>query len=419
MDEKQKLNAPPSFRWWMLILNVLAYGQFFMTIQIPGAFSEYIITDLGISATQIALFSTVALALFAFTSTVGANMAAKLGLKKTVAIGIIVNIAGALLILLLGKSYFGYMVCRVIQGFSGGIIASSMLSSTSLWFPIKQRALASGILLGILGVGFSIATFFAPRMIAAGMTWQMGACLLTAIPGVIIALLYYVTAKAVSDMYPGYSAIAEMLPPVEQGNSPAVDIETLPRSMSEVTKTSKFWCTAFAGFASGWLTYAFPAFLGGLLIQDLHIDSSAATAILSATFFVTFVASPLGGIISDNVFKGMRWQTVFIGNILTVVTLLILLRVQSGPLLSIVLMLAYGSVAMCTGPYWALPSEIVHPSVAGNSAGLINILANIGSLSVATVLAFVASITGTYFVCLWICVIIAAISAICMLRVRQ
>jgi sugar phosphate permease len=418
MSEREMLLNAPRFRWIMLILNVFAYGQFFLTVQIPYAFSTYIMADLSLSATQVSLFTTTILGMFAFTGSLGAKIATRVGLRKCVALGIMTNIAGALLILILARSFPGYLVCCAIHGFSGGIICSSMISSTTLWFPVRQRGLATGILLGILGVGFSIATFFAPRLISSGLSWQISACLLTTIPGAVIAIIYFVFAKQVDEVYPGHGSVAEMLPSVKQQAASSKDEGELPKTMTTLYHTRTFWFAAACAFISGCMSYGFPAFISGFLIQDKGLSVSLATSVASVTFFVTLFGSPLGGIISDSVFKGKRWQTVALGSVMIAVMLLIA-AFTTGPALTIALVLAYMASSMCVGPYWAIPAALVHPSIANDSAGILNVFGNTGGFTIGFILTALAAWAGTYYICLYVSVALAVVSAICITFVRR
>ena len=172
----------------MLLLNILAYGQFFLTVQIPTVFSSYITADLGVSAMTVSLCGTIILGVFALTGGFGARLVAKFGLKLSICIAIIVNIIGALLILVIGHSFPGYAVCCAIEGLSGGLICGPITTINTYWFPIRERGIASGILLGILGVAFSIDTFFAPKIMASGVAWQTGASLLAAVGAYLVTM---------------------------------------------------------------------------------------------------------------------------------------------------------------------------------------------------------------------------------------
>lgn len=415
---KRVLEHPPGFRWMMLLLNVLAYGQFFLTVQVPVAFSSYIMEDLGLNATKTSLFYTIIMFMFAVTGSACAKLADKFGLRKAVALGILVNIIGSLLIPVIGKSFIGYAVCCAIQGLCGGILCSNMVSSTALWFPVRQRGLASGILLGILGVGFSIATFFAPRLIAAGFSWQMGACLISLVPAVIIMILYYVFARQVNEVYPGNTSVAEMLPEEKKEKSSEKVASDLPKTMSELTHTKMFWFASICAFVNGCMSYGFPAFVNGLLVQDKGLDPALATMVTSITFFVTIFGSPLGGIISDQIFKGSRWQTVSLSLSLIAVMLVIVVLTNGMPLV-VAMILAYLSVSMVTGPYWAVPPVLGDPAIANDASGIINVFGNLGGCTIGFVLTALASAAGNYFICLYVTIALAILGAISMTFVKR
>lgn len=428
MKSIETMDKSPNFRWVMLLLNVLAYGQFFLTVNVPIAFRPYIMRDLSIGMTQAQLFNTIMMVMFAFIPGIGAKIAMKVGLRKNVAAAIICNIVGALLIPVIGHSFFGYGICCVLQGLCGGLMAGSMISSTSLWFPERQRGLAAGILLGILGVGFSIATFFAPRMIAAGLSWQMAAALLSAVPAAVILVIYYIFAREVSEVYPGVTAISELIAPQKMANecgekrkrsadSPKAGVER-PATMAALRRTRMFYFSAFAGFVSGCMSYGFPVFVSDLMTQDKGMDPMMATTISSITFFVTIIAAPLGGIISDRIFKGMRWQTVCLSNALIVVTLLAA-AFSNGVVLAVCMISAYFVAALSLGPFWAMPAELGTEAIATEVAGIINVFGNTGGVVIGFVLTALAALTGTYYTCLGICVILAAVNAYGITTVKR
>lgn len=416
MSETTTLSSAPSFRWFMLLLNILAYGQFFLTVQIPTVFSSYITADLGVSAMTVSLCGTIILGVFALTGGFGARLVAKFGLKLSICIAIIVNIIGALLILVIGHSFPGYAVCCAIEGLSGGLICGPITTINTYWFPIRERGIASGILLGILGVAFSIDTFFAPKIMASGVAWQTGASLLAAIPSIAIVIIYFLFAREVAQVYQGRLTVAEMLP-AEAETSPKSNVENLPKSMDELKKHSYLWFAVICGFITGANVYGFPSFVNGLLLEK-GIDMALANGVASITFFTSILGSPLGGLISDKVFKGSRWQIVCIGNIVIAASLLIV-AVSGGTLLAVFMVIAYAAVSTVMGPFWAIPPELGHPSIAAEASGFCLIFGNLGGTIIGFVLTAVASATGTYYMPMFICMGMAVVSALLVSRIKR
>ena len=88
MAEIKKLDKAPAFRWWALIMNMLAYFYFFVTINVlyglMDANSNYVVQEvLGISETQFSLLTTAVMITFAIVPTLGAKIASIVGNKNS------------------------------------------------------------------------------------------------------------------------------------------------------------------------------------------------------------------------------------------------------------------------------------------------------------------------------------------------
>lgn len=429
-----RLSKPPAYRWWILVANMLAYGQFFLTVQVVNAFSSTVQDQWHLATADLALLTTVTLAGYALASAAGGKLQTMFGARRTVVWGVVVNVLLALLFpTVVGASYEGMMALRFLQGVAGGCIASSVVSSTTLWFPVRQRGLAEGLLMGVLGFGFALASFFAPPLLATGMSWQFAAAVLVVVPGAIIAVVYALTVRDLGKMYPGADAIADLLPaPSDAGEgaagrasaggaadaSSATAPADRPSSMAQARREPRFWAAIVVGFVNGWLTYGFATLLPPLLTGNLGFSGDAVASITSATFVITLIASPLGGILSDRVFGGRRWPVLLLGNIVSVVALVAVPFVPHG-LVTAVLVIAYASVSLCCGTFWTLPSELVRPSIAAQSTGFITAVANIGSLMTGFALGALIDASASALPALFLCAGLAAVSAIACPVIKQ
>lgn len=417
----EQLSKAPVYRWWILFMNMLAYGHFFMTIQTSSAFGSAIQESLGLSTTMLSFYTTAIMLSFALLAGVGGKLIGIIGAKKTVLVALIINIAASALFAAFGGNYVVGLVLRFVQGTAGGFIGAAAVNSTAMWFPVRQRGLAGGILLGVLGIGFTLATLGASALLGAGMVWYSAMGLLVVVSGIVIFVLYLLTVREVSSLYPGTMSIAELLPDENNANTPVRDTSNLPSTMAEVRRQGKYWCCAVFGFGNAFLVYGFGTFLAFLLSNDLGITSGLITAVISSTFFITIVAAPLGGILSDGLFKGSRYQTLMIATGITAISLVLIPLVGNASVIvvAILLMLAYGSVSMVLGPFWAIPNEIAQPSITGQCTGELTMLANLGGIVVAPILATVIDTTGSAMACLAICVVVGILSFVCSRIIHQ
>lgn len=410
----KQLDKAPAFRWWVLIMNLAIYSVFYISLNAAAAFTVQIQDSWGVNVTMLNMLTTTTQLVYVLFCTIGAAWASKLGDKKVVVIAAALLLASSALFPVVGTTYAGAMVLRVFQGAAGGIMSSSVVATTSLWFPLKQRGLASGILMGCIGLGFSITVAGGNILLGLGFDWQSSLALLVCVPGLVITLLYAFTMKNVSDVYPGYYAIADMMPadPAADAKGPAVDTSKLPGTMAQARKDKKVLALSTVGFICSWLILGFSAFLASLLINDMHIEGGFVASIMSLTFIAGVIGSIMGGIISDSVFKGSRWQTLVISGLLVVVGLLALLVVHGNAAITVMLMLAYLGANMFMGPLWACVPSIVKAEIAGQTTAFANTITNIGGLIVSPILGIVIDATGTAIPALIICVVLAAVSCI-------
>lgn len=410
------LNKAPGYRWWILVMNMLAYGMVFLAIQTTNAYYEQIQGDWNLTATELSLLTMGFMLAYAFSGGLGGRLTTALGAKRAALIGLLVLIVPSALIPFLGTTFWGLVVLRTIQGISGGILATPTITSTLLWFPIKQRGLANGLLLGILGFGLSIATFFAPIMLAAGLTWQWGITLVVVVPSAIIFLLYALTVKEIRDRYPDIESVADLLPQTE--THIARDDSGLPGSLKEAMRTKRFWACVIFGFCLCWLVYGFSAFLPTLLTVDLGFSSAETTKMISAAFIVTILSAPFGGIISDLVFGGSRYQTLVIGFGVTAACL-VAIPVAPSSSVGMLLILAFGAVNFCIGTFWAIPTEMVKPEAAADTNGRVTLIACCANFLVGPLLSLTIDATASGTAALYICFLVAVLGVACVFVIRR
>lgn len=424
MAEIKKLDKAPAFRWWALVMNMLAYFYFFVTINVlyglTDANSNYILVQkFGITETAFSLLTTAVMISFAVVPTIGAKIADRIGKKNVVMLSIVYNIVVTLLFLIpaFNQNYIIVLILRLLQGATGGLMTGTVIGQTPLWFPIKERGIASGINLAILGVGLSLDTFFGPKLIAAGFSWSTSLVILIVTSGVVVGLLYQFTMRDLEKYY-GVPEIQMLLPEETSAETVATVNDNRPKTIADAMKTKVFWAAALYGFVNGWVVYGFTAFLPAIL--RTKIDPTLVATITSMTLLSTAIASPLGGVISDKIFKGQRYQLLFLGALLMAVTLIGLsLPINGVVIVSIMAILAYASTSIVCGVYWTVPTELVDPSIAVKGSATCMTFANVGGVIAAPLLTFVNELSGALLPSAIICIVLAVASAIAALIIKR
>lgn len=358
------LQKPPKYRWIILILNSLGITFFFMVVQIFPSFSNEAMETLDISYATYGWISTSAYLTYGIFLLIGGPLGSKIGTKKIAALGIPFAIT-AHIFWPFCDSVIGFIILRLIGGISGGLYVGYILAATAFWFPTKERALASGILTGCIGLGYSIDSFFANILLNAGFEWKVAGALIIVVPGVLLFILYILLAKDFKTVYKGHTIVDEILPQTKhKATGSCIDIKYMPDTLGGTIKSPLFIAMSIAIMMNCGMVYTIASFLPLLLEVDMGFGAETAAAILSSTFLSMLLFSPIGGVVSDRFLGQKRSYALIAAFIVTLVTAIIIPH-ASLAVMPVILFLFYGGMPICNGPYWALPEEIFNPKFGG------------------------------------------------------
>lgn len=395
-----KFQHIPAYSWWVMVASMLCFMCFFIAMNATAVFGTLIEADFGINATLLSFLTTATMIAFCVFPTFTGTLFDKYGITTMVPIALCMNILSGVLLFIpfFSETYGGYMFTRFICGLTG-CLNGPIAAHLCLWFPKHRRGFATGILMGFLGVGFSVTAAIGPVLLNAGLSWQMATAAMTIVPSTVMALIFRFTVKDFSKTYPGVESMGELMPPVdERVRSTRYDNEPKAHSVKEMWRSKRCWCAAlmalFFTFPIYGLSYTLPLFFS----QDMGLSLEAAAGIVAATFIWKLLASPTGGAISDVVFKSERHQVNEISAGLCSVFLFILLAVApSGNigLMTIITILAFFSASLYGGTLWTLPYELADKNTAFAVSGFIVGISNIGAVLVTPICGALIDATGT------------------------
>ncbi|QXJ22834.1 MFS transporter [Actinomadura graeca] len=196
-DPTMPENDPPSARWAMLA--IVSAGFIAMTINwfdistgFPAIGKEF---DKAIP--DVAFLISVFVAAYGILHIPGGLLATKWGLRRTLALGLAIEAAGALLSAT-STSFAQLVLWRAVAGVGASIFAAVGIAAVSIWFRDHQHALALGISSAAFSVGTALGLYtFAD--ITDATTWRtsvvIGGILCLAVAG-ISALFFRVPKGA-------------------------------------------------------------------------------------------------------------------------------------------------------------------------------------------------------------------------------
>lgn len=418
-DIKFMLKKAPAYRFGVLALVVLAYMQIFVSLQLTSTYGSLIQDQWHLSVTQLGFLSSAFLLGISIINIFVGVVAARIGAKNTVMLGLVMQVVSALLFAF-SSNLTHLLAIRFLQGVSEGLLMGTVLGLVAVWFPANERGLALGVLQGFFGIALSIMTFMGPVLISMGFSWQTGGAILLGVLGSIVAILFFVFFKEFHVAYPGVGIIDELLPQPEIAQR-AIDVTdnlVKPKNFSEAFRFPKFWLMMCCSFCNNWVAFGLAYVLPLLLSVEMKLSAEQTTAVLSATFFSTLIASPLGGWLSDKVFKRRRSPVVIIGYAICLICLIIVPKAPIS-IIGVVLFITFGSIPIMNGPFWCLPAEVFDPSFIIKASGLLMVVTYLGGIIGIPLMGYVADVTHSVFAPLYILVAVSAVGVLCGIGIKR
>nr|WP_281415064.1 MFS transporter [Fusibacter paucivorans] len=408
------MNKAPSYRFVIWIVLTIAYINIYMGMQVIATYATSIIEDLGVSNTAISFISNGTTIMLALFSLIGGAIAMKLGgAKRTMVIGTIMMLVAGIGFLAHPNTITQLVALRLLQGIGAGLVNTFALGIAP-WFPAKERGIASGIETGLYGVGLAGITLILSYFSTLGLSWSSGIGTFLCIGSALCLILILLFYTDIEKKY-GVSSVDELLetPKETTSGSNAADVENLPGSYGEMLHSKGFWILFIPIFAYCYLVYNL-AFSIPAVIMELGWPASTVTAITSVTFVGTIIASPLGGIISDRVFKGRRAETVAIAYFISFLFMVLVVVVKGASVgtFSLMCMIAYSGVTLAAAPVWVLPASIFAPKFFAKGLGVMLFITNIAGVIGITISGVVQDATGSIMISYWITAGVALLGSI-------
>lgn len=405
------LAKAPMRRFFIFIAMVLSWAQIWIGMQTIATYGNTIIEDLGISNLGLAT-SDIMTVFVGVGCLLSGVIGAKIGAKKTVLIGCVISAIAGVMFLCEPRNVPELVLIRVIEGFGSGLINGYTVSLIGAWFPRKERAFALGLQMGLYGVAVSTTSLFCAAFDSAGFLWYqaIGAFIIGA-----TAICFVLDAVALKDIKKTYGVeiIDEVLTAEASGDKEEVnamghtDEEAAvtksgfhkPATYLEALKSPLLWIVAggisILTAAQYTLQYCYP-----FLFNAWGYSPEETTSLLAIVFTGTLIAAPLGGLLSDRVFHGSRWQVMAICFGTTFVSTLIF--AASGSMhVSFMAILIIGFVTyfcsdIAVGVMYAITPEVFAPSFFAKANGIVMLTCNLVGLVTILFAGWLADVTGGY-----------------------
>lgn len=263
----------------------------------------------------------------------------------------------------------------------------------SQWFPDRERALASGVMIAGVGLGSAMTPpFIASIMLRWG--WR-ASFYVSSVIGIVLAVAFFLR---VSDLpQEDHGAKSE-----EDGKSPPGESyvqRTEKASLGwKILRDRNIWLLTISDFLNAYIAYIYFFWFYLYLVNVRGFSLLRGSYFTVLPFVAMGLSAPLGGWISDRlipIIGKIRSRRVVAISGLVPSSLLILAgaSAQSAYAAVAFLVLAAGFLYLSLSSYWATASEI-HPGHSATVSGLMNTGANLGGALSPVLTAWIAARYG-------------------------
>ena len=354
----------PNYRWLILIAAALSYINVQIVNLAITPILPHIAQDLGVDLGVATNFMTV----FLFSGNiiqlaVGGVICDRFGILKTLLVGLLCAILPSVLMPWIGDSYTGVFYARLVQGLSPGFIFPAMGPILAIWFPLKEKGLATGLMSAGVALGSFMGTMGGPYVFKMVDTWQ--------------EMTAWVSIVGWIDLFFIILLIAFPKPqsPVQQAH----DAVRPDRNMFRLALLAPLTIAGIlVTFMSNWDMHCLYSLTPTFLSADVPTGAGYG-AIVSGQLMinVTVISGIFGpmilGLMVDKVFKGRTREVFLIGFALMCIfmyTIKIPLVYENKVLLSISLMMAGFGVQFVMPAIYIFISKSYRHQIVGKMTGL-------------------------------------------------
>jgi MFS family permease len=262
------------FAGYLLVIATTGFARLAYGVLMP-----YIQSDLKINYTQAGLLATIISLGFLIISPISGILAIKFGMKKVIMAGAII-VTSCFFLLLITKSFYGYMLIMFFCGAGSALAFTPLMSLLVVQFP-KKKGLVLGVLLSGVGSGMLLSGLMTTYLIKYFqlLEWRAIWLIFAGISLMVSLLAWFVLKEPVS---------------IENTKGNA------NHSITNVYKNWKIIRIGLIYFLIG-VGYLIPILFQTSFMLDSGINDKVAGTLFSISGLFTIIGGPVWGLVSDKV----------------------------------------------------------------------------------------------------------------------
>jgi ACS family glucarate transporter-like MFS transporter len=287
--------------WFLVIISVVRSMD---AVNFSVA-AKQIMPEYGFSNVQMGMLYTVFTAGYALTHVPGGWLGDTVGPRRMLTLAIVwwsvftglTAIAGSWWLAGLVGPLTSFMVVRFLIGMGEGAAYPNSARAVASWMASDERAIASGLVLGAIGIGYGLA----PPVVSWIMVhygWRP-AFYVFALAGIILAGLWYGFATDYPEEHPRVSPLE-----LQRIRGEAVgSVEKHPTPWRAIFLHKNVWLLIAANFGFGYGVYIFQSWFYLYLVNVRGFSIMQGGWLTTGPFIALTILGPIGGVCSDMLVK--------------------------------------------------------------------------------------------------------------------
>lgn len=395
------------YAWIIVITGILAFmlahgfGKMSYAVILP-----FMKDGLSLTYTQVGLIATGNFIGYLVVSVVGGFLASRLGARNIIFLSLLVTGVGLFLTGLSDSFSFAF-VTRLITGLGNGGVPVPMMTLPAIWFSIRKRGLAMGMVNMGVGLGLSLAGLLLPYCISYygpegwKYAWYLMGATVFACSFVCYALLRDHPREKGLTMYGGDSH-------EEQASLP--ENITLGSALRRVVGESQIWKLSCVYLALGFSYMIYLTFFIAYLTKELGMPTAEAGRVFALLGFLSIFCGLPWGSLSDRI--GRRFASTF--GYLTLALSFLLFAYYRQPLGAYLSAIIFGLTAFAIPVIVAAAvGDAVGGQLASAGFGFVTLFFGIGQVFAPFVGGWIKDTTGTFATAFVLCTVVAILGAFC------
>ena len=401
------------YAWVIAITGILAFmlahgfGKMSYTVILP-----FMKDGLSLTYTQVGLIGTGNFIGYLCVSVVGGFLASRFGARNIIFLSLLVTGVGLFLTGLSDSFSFAFLT-RLITGFGNGGVPVPMITLPVIWFSLKKRGLAMGIVNMGVGLGICLTGLLLPYCISYyGLSgWKYAWFFL----GVTVFAGSFVCYALLRD-HPSEKGLTMCGGDAHEEQVRAPENVTLRSAMRRVLSESEIWKLGCVYFAFGFSYIIYLTFFIAYLTKELGMHTAEASRIFALLGFLSIFCGLPWGSLSDRI--GRRYALTFGCFTLAISFLLFAFyRQPLGAYLSAVIfgLTAFGIPVIVA----AAAGDAVGGQLASAGFGFATLFAGIGQAMAPFIGGWVKDTTGTFIAAFALSAMVVLLGAFCSLFLKK